>query len=127
MSVSFRTVAIAAALLFFALCAALLLAPDRLLALWDVAASASGSFVARRTSMVFLGLAVMMLSARDLAPSTARTAIVRGLLTALVALAILGTIEFVLGHAGAGIFAAVTVEIAFAAAFVIAEREAPAI
>ena len=77
--------------------------------------------------MVFLGLAVMMLSARDLAPSTARTAIVRGLLTALVALAILGTIEFVLGHAGAGIFAAVTVEIAFAAAFVIAEREAPAI
>ena len=127
MHVSFRATAIAAAFLFFTLSAIFLLAPDLMLSLWSVAASDSAMFVARRAAMVYFGFGVLMTSARKLAPSPARTAIVRGLLAALIALAILGTIEFALGHAGAGVFAAVTVEIAFAAAFLIAEREAPAI
>ena len=122
MRLSFRSVAVASAGLFFFLTAIWIFAPDRMFGPWGVAPSDAGYFMAHRAAATFFGMGVLAALARDLAPSPARDAITYGIVAAFLAVAAAGAYEFASGHAGSGIFSAVAVELAFAAAFVAANR-----
>jgi hypothetical protein len=116
MSLNFRTVAIIAAVICFALAAVWLLAPSFLLSLWGVQYTYPVGLVARRGAALFLGIGVMLFLARNAEPSSSRFALSQGLAVGCIALAALGVIELVTGHAGIGILSAVLVEVALACA-----------
>ena len=103
MPLSFRNLAIVAAVVCFALSVTWLLAPDLLLAMWDVEYSYPVGLLGRRGSALFLGIGVMFLLARNAEPSTSRSALVSGFTIGCLALAALGIFEFFTGHAGPGI------------------------
>ena len=113
---TFERLSIFTSILTFTLFASLLLAPELILGLMDVACPPEAAFLARRASMIFLGLAVMSWLARKEPPSATRRALRLGLSTLMFALAILGTVEFARGFAGPGIFLAVVTEVALAGA-----------
>ena len=73
--------------------------------------SDSTLLMARRGAALFLGLAVMLWLVRNAESSPTRHAIAVGFSVSCAALAALGISDFVAGHAGLGILAAVTVEI----------------
>ena len=108
----FRTLISISAALALTLSVLLLVVPGPIFALFSVTTDASGDFVARRAAALFLGVAVTSFLARDLAPSPGRSAIAAGVAVMMLALALLGTVEFVRGYAGPGIFLAVIAEAA---------------
>ena len=116
-SPSFRLLARVGGGVCLALGAAWLLAPQGILWSWRLDAGGAALPLSRRSAALFLGVGVTLLLARDAEPSKAREAIVVGFSTMCAALAALGVYEFVAGHAGPGILAAVVVEAALAAAF----------
>ena len=118
MKLSFRSLAILSAILFFALALVWMLAPNVALSSWGVAFSPSAGLMSRRTAALYAGLAVMLFSARNSQPSPARSAMVAGLVVACLTLAALGGFELITGHAGRGIVGAVIIEVAFLLAFV---------
>ncbi len=126
MKLSFRGVAIAGSDICLALAALWLGAPQFLLWIWQVNSPDSTLLVARRGAALFLGLAVMLWLARNAESSPTRDAIATGFSISCAALAALGAYEFMAGHAGAGIWAAVTVESALALAFAVVRQRASA-
>ncbi len=66
--------------------------------------------------MLFLGIAVFSWLGRNALHSESRQAICIGMSISMLALAILGTFEFIRNFAGTGIFLAVITEVALAAA-----------
>ncbi|MDE2363217.1 MAG: hypothetical protein KGM42_11115 [Hyphomicrobiales bacterium] len=122
MTISYKTVAIAAAGLSLVLCLVFFAAPERMLDTWGVTSNPSSDFVAKRLGALFLGMAVILASTRDIGPSPARTGICNGAIAAFTSLAILGAVEYFRGHVSAGIGSAVVVELAFAAAFLFVDR-----
>ncbi|MGH1343568.1 MAG: hypothetical protein ACRBN8_18570 [Nannocystales bacterium] len=119
---SYRIVSSAAAVLFTILCLELLFTPDSIFDLLDIEGHASTIILGRRAAMLFLGMATMAWSSRHAEHSPGRTAVTRGMVVALLALAVLGTAEFISGNVGSGIFVAVAGEVAFVTGFVLAER-----
>jgi hypothetical protein len=79
--------------------------------LWQINGSDSTLLMACRGAALFLGLAVMLWLVRNAESSPTRRAIAVGFSVSCAALAGLGISDFVAGHAGLGILAAVTVEI----------------
>ncbi|WP_266180515.1 hypothetical protein [Dyella humicola] len=122
MSLSFRGVAVAAGVICLVLALVWMVVPSVLLWLWRIDAAASAELMARRGAALFLGVGIMLLMARDAGPSPARGAIATGLSVSCATLAVLGIYEFVLGHAGVGIWLAIVVEIALAAGFLVVRR-----
>jgi len=94
--------------------------PNLLLSLWAVEFSEPVGFVSRRASPLFAGMGLMLLKLRNVGPCPARTAVSSGLMLTCLMLALLGIVELVIGHAGPGILLAVTVEIALALGFCLA-------
>jgi len=117
MSFSFRTVAIAASVICFALALIWMLFPQLLLWIWQIDGPEPALLVARRGGALFLGFGAMLLLARDAGPSPARSAIAGGLALGCAALAVLSVYELAAGHAGIGIALAIIVEVALALAF----------
>jgi hypothetical protein len=117
MTFSFHTLAVAAAILCFALAVVWSIAPKWMLAVWGISYSYPVGLVSRRGAAVFLGVAMIFYLARDAALSPARTAISIGFIVGALALASLGIWEFVTRNARATILSAVVVELAIAAAF----------
>ncbi len=124
MYLSFRSLAIFAAVICFALAGTWLLAPSLLPDIWAVAYSYPVGLIGRRAGALFLGVGVMFTLARTAQPSQSRTALVVGLSISCLTLAALGIFEFATGHAGVGIFSAVVVEVALAVLFLFSERRA---
>jgi len=119
MSLGFRTLAIIAAAICFALAAVWSFAPNLLLSLWGVQYTYPVGLVARRGAALFMGIGVMLFLARNAEPSVSRLALSQGLAVGCFALAVLGVMEFFTGHAGIGILSAVLVEVVLACALVV--------
>lgn len=111
---SFRNLAIISSLICFTLVAIWMLAPNILLATWDVEYAYPVGLVGRRGAALFAGIGVMFFLARNAEPSSTRSALVIGLAVGSASLAALGSFELATGHAGFGILSAVLVEIALA-------------
>lgn len=114
---NFRNLATVAIVLCVALTLAWLCASQPLLASWGVAFSPVAALLGRRAAALFAGIGAMFYLARNEPPSKARNAIAGGFGVACLALACLGTAEFMLGHAGWGILTAAAGEIGLAAGF----------
>lgn len=121
-SIAYRRLSLASAVLFGTLCIVLLVRPQIVFVLFGLESGASTIVLARRAAMLFLGLATVAWVSRDSKPNIARSAISRGMAVCLFALAGLGTLEFVLGGVSAGVFVAVATELAFAAAYTLVDR-----
>src|SRR2546425_6752872 len=90
MRISFRSVAILSALIFFALALTWMLAPGVLLSSWGVDLSSQAGLGGRRGAALYAGIGVMFLNARNAATSPARSA---GAVVACLLLAVLGISE----------------------------------
>jgi hypothetical protein len=117
----FKQVAIITALVFLSLAVALMLAPDLMLASWGVEFSTSAGLVARRGAALYIGIAVMFFLARNSEHSTARKALIYGMITSCLILAALGAYEVATGNAASGILFAIFIEIALVIAFTYVE------
>jgi hypothetical protein len=116
MKLTFRRLAISAAVICFVLSGTWLLVPNVLLELWAVEYSYPVGLIGRRSAALFLGVGVMFYLARNEQPSQSRQALAIGLSTGCLVLAALGVFEFTTDHAGLGILLAVVVELVLAAA-----------
>jgi hypothetical protein len=116
MSLSFRTVAMGIALSFCALALTLIVAPHLLLRNWGLEVSLAVGAMGRRTAALLGGIAVMVFLGRNAEPSAARSAMIKGLVTACLTLAALGSLELAVCNVAPGILVAVFVEIVFALA-----------
>ena len=95
----------------------LLLIPDPIFHLFGLVGNESAYFVARRASMFFLGYAVISYFSRNAQPSTTRQAISLGVALSMFGFAILGTLEFIRGFAGGGVFLPVSAEVFLAVSY----------
>ena len=114
---SYRFLSIATSVLCASLFLCLLLYPELIYWLFQVQASDSSSFMLRRAAMLFLGFAVIAWLSRSATHSESRQAICLGIAVTMFTLAILGTVEYFRGAAGAGIMIAVGGEIAVSGAY----------
>jgi hypothetical protein len=117
MKLQFRSVAIATSLIFTALALTLLFAPERLLTGWGLDLTLPVEVMCRRAAAAFLGIAVMLFSARNAEPSLARSALVKGVVVLSGMLAALGLLELAAGNVTAGILVPVLIEAVLALAF----------
>jgi len=85
--------------------------------MFDVPASETGNFVARRATMLFASFSILSWSARSLSPSPYRTGFCYAAITVTAGLAVLGLVELARGFAGPFILVAVGVEIILATLF----------
>lgn len=84
--------------------------------------STAVGLIGRRAAALYAGIAVMFFMARNAEPSTARTALIYGIITACMILACLGVYELTTGHATRGILAAVLIEIVLSLLFMVVCR-----
>lgn len=117
MKLNFRGLAILSALVFFALALTWMLAPNLLLSDWGIEFTSSAGLVSRRAAALYAGIAVMFFSARNAEPSTARSALIKGVVVVCFMLAALGYLEFEVGNATPRILIAVFIEVALMLAF----------
>ncbi|NWC00016.1 hypothetical protein HX882_29505 [Pseudomonas gingeri] len=122
MKLNFRSLAILCSAIFIGLACMWLLAPNFFLSRWGVAFSDSVGLLGRRASALYLGIGVMFFLARNAEPSSARSALVTGLVVTCLALAALGAFELLTGNASVGILSAVVIEVALALAFLYVAR-----
>ena len=92
----------------------LLLCPSILFMLFGIENNSSASFISRRASMLFLGLAVLLWSSRHAENSETRQTICLSMVISMFALALLGLFELVFGQAELGILLAVSTEVLIA-------------
>ncbi len=115
-------ICVLAAVLCAALFPLLLLNPGYYVDTYGVEPDAGASFLGRRASPLFLGLAVMLWMMRDLPRGTARDAVSIGMAFTWGGIAATGLFAFSTGTANANILIAAVVETAMAVSFVIARR-----
>lgn len=95
----------------------LLIFPEPIFYLFNVAGNDSAYFISRRAAMLFLGFGAISWLSRNAPPSVARQAISLGIALSMSGLAILGIFEFLRGYAGGGIFLAVSAELFLAVSY----------
>ncbi|MDP8567161.1 hypothetical protein [Methylophilus aquaticus] len=95
-----------------------MLAPARFLTAWGVDDSAATRLVGRRAAALYAGVAVMLFFGRNAAQSPVRAALVYGLISSCLLLALLGVYELFKGRASKGILAAVLIELALSLLFI---------
>lgn len=117
MNITFRQVATASGLVCLGLSVTWLFWPALLLDAWRVPMSEGAALMGRRGAAFLMALAVILLLARNAAPSPLRQAIARGMAVGYTLLATLGCYEYLAGHAGNGILLASGVEVLLAWGF----------
>ena len=112
MKLNFRSLAILYAFVCFSLALIWAFSPRLFLSTWGVDFSYPVGLVGRRGAALFAGIGAMFFWARNAEPSSARSALTAGFAVSCLALAALGIVELVNGHAGPGILSAVLIEAA---------------
>ena len=119
MHLSFHSLALTTSILFSLLSVVWMFAPTKLLSAWNVDYTASTGLVGRRAAALYLGFVVMFFIARNAEPSIIRTALIYGLITTCLMLALLGLYELFKGRASKGILSAVFIEITLSLLFLL--------
>lgn len=125
MQVSFHTLALVTAGIFLLIAIVWLLAPARFLTAWGVKNSAETRLIGRRLAALYAGVAVMFFMARDTEPSLPRSALIVGLVSTCLLLAVSGVVEWLQGRASKGILAAVLIELSLSLLFLQVMSSAP--
>jgi hypothetical protein len=115
--VSFRKLSTITAVIAVTLFLLLLFAPEIIFTLFQVQGNESAFFISRRAAMLFLGFAVITWLGRNSSNSETRQAICIGMSISMLALAVLGVIEFLRNFVGIGIFLAVFTELVLGIAY----------
>jgi hypothetical protein len=113
----FKTISTITAIVAFILFLLLLLAPEIIFILFQVQGGESAFFISRRAAMLFMGIAAFSWIGRNAVHSESRQAICVGLSISMLALAMLGIIEFARGFTGGGIFFAIITEVTLGVAY----------
>ncbi|MEC8326458.1 MAG: hypothetical protein VX100_10230 [Pseudomonadota bacterium] len=108
---SFYKLSAITALIAALLSVALMGVPELLFYLFNIEASDATYFMGRRASILFLGLALVSWQIRNISDKITQLAVSLSFMVIMFGLAILGSIEFTLGNAGAGIFLAIITEL----------------
>lgn len=122
---NFKRLALAYACICFIIASFWLFAPQIFVVLWGTQANSmqgTATMMGRRAAALFIGVGVILVYARNAAPSEVRSAIVYGLATACFVLAALGVFEFFKGTTHAGILVAALGEVLMAAAILAVNR-----
>ncbi|MBP7881672.1 MAG: hypothetical protein KAZ68_01475 [Candidatus Methylopumilus sp.] len=114
---SFYRVSVITSILLFLLASVLMFAPGQMLSSWGIELTDALGVLAKRMAAVYIGISVMLFFARNTEHSPARTAIIYGVRTTCLLLAVLGAYEFSVGHVTSGILPAIIIEIAIVIAF----------
>lgn len=125
MKLSFRGLSIATSLLFLLLGSMWFLVPGLPLSDWGLALTPSASVLGRRSAALYVGVAAMFFLARNAEPSTARSALAKGLVLICLMLATTGVADLVTGRVSPHIVVAVALEVALALAFLYVGRSQP--
>jgi O-antigen/teichoic acid export membrane protein len=112
-SMSFRSVSLAASVLYIALFACLLFTPGLVYLLFGIERHLTADLLARRAAMLFLGLAVLSYLGRNAPSSGLRRAVSIAMATAMAGLMCSGMYEYFSGTAGIGIWSAIGGEAVF--------------
>lgn len=115
--VKFKELSTITSLVAFVLCITLLLVPEAIFSLFQIQEHNSAFFIGRRAAMLFLGISIFAWVGRSALHSDSRQAISLGLAVSMIALALLGTLEYIRGFAGLGISLAIVTEVALGAAY----------
>lgn len=113
----YKIVSMSTAFIAMTLCIVLLLYPEIIFRLFNIQEESSEFFIARRAAMLFLGISVFSWVGRNAVHSESRQAICLGLAVTMFTLALLGTVEYIRGYAGIGIFLAVVTEFILSALY----------
>ncbi len=89
----------------------LLVFPESIFFLFDVKGNEAAFFICRRAAMLFGGYAIISFFTRDLPASKIRQALSLGFGFSMSGFALMGTVEFIRGFAGGGIFITVAGEL----------------
>ncbi len=114
---SFRTLSMAAGLLFGVLCLTLIFLPQVVYWLFQLQGNDLGDFLAKRAAALFFGLTILCLYARNSVSIEAQHLVLLTVGAAMGAMALFGVYEFIRGAAGSGILMAIGIEITIAVTF----------
>jgi hypothetical protein len=115
--VSYKILSTVTAVIALTLFFLLLFMPEIIFLLFQVQGNESAFFISRRAAMLFLGIAVFSWIGRNALHSESRQAICIGMSVSMLALAVLGVIEYARNFVGIGIFIAVVTEVALGVAY----------
>ncbi|MBT1063277.1 hypothetical protein KJY73_06810 [Bowmanella sp. Y26] len=115
---NFKLVSLITSAITFILCIVLFISPNLIFILFGIEPHSSTYFVGRRTAILLLGIALLTFWGRNAPHSEARQAICLSLAISMLALALLGSAEFLRGFAGTGIWLAITTEMLLAFLYV---------
>lgn len=121
---SYRTLNTIAAVMALTLMLAWALAPALYLQLWSLPYSDATGVMMRRGAVLFFTFAVMLFLSRDLRPGPERNIVCYSMIAGCSLLAVQAVYEIVMGHAGAGAWGAVAVEVTLCAAYLWVQRRA---
>lgn len=111
MQLSFYFLAMLIASIFAILAAIWVLAPTRFLSAWRLDDTASLRLIGRRAGALYAGIATTFFLARNAESTVMLSALIYGLMTTCIMLAIFGIYDFVKGNASKGILSAVVIEV----------------
>lgn len=114
---SFRNLNIATTVIASLLFLILLCTPNIAWWLFGIEGGESADFVARRTAMLFAGIAALCWFTRNTPAGAAQSGIAKGLALAMIGLVMLGLSEWLRGFAGIGILLAVVTELTLAVGY----------
>lgn len=122
MKLRFQPLAILTALLFFALAAVFMFRPALMLSNWGIGFDESLGVICRRYAANYAGFGLMMILARRAEPSSARSALISGVVFIGMTLAGLGAFELAAGRVNSGILPAIVIEVALSIAWLLVVR-----
>ena len=108
--VSFKALNSVTSVIAFILFVNFLIYPELLFFIFGIDGSGSSYFIARRLSILFLGISVLTWFSRNVEHSEARQAICASIYVSMFSMAMLGLFEYFRGAAHAGILVAVFTE-----------------
>jgi len=85
--------------------------PELIIMLFQIDGNETAYFIGRRTSILFLGLAIWLWMDRNTTDTSSIKAVCAGMSILFTGLAILGTVEFLRGNAGIGIVLSIILEL----------------
>ena len=108
---NFKKLNIITSLICITLFLFLMFTPELIFLLFGAVGNETAYIVARRTSMFFMGYAIITFFSRTAQPSIIRQAISLGIAISMFGLSVLGIFEFIHGSVGVGVFLSVSLEV----------------